>query len=368
VSPLVRERLARLALVVGSCGLVLAGAEVLARVSDTGAHAARMARKANRARTLALDLYSENLHGQLDVDLRERAVRERYAREGLGDLETAAGSTPFGVECRYNTRGFREGQIGPKRPGTPRIMVLGDSFTEGAGVQQDAVFTSVMRERLSAWGGGSVEVLNCGHRGWDFPKLHEVFLELLADEPDVLIYAMNVNDVAQGAEFRGRQRRLDDWVVDRRWSAPGVAGRFWQHSRLLTWLADRVEDYRMRRATLSWYRDMYAEPNAQGWRQTQHMIRDMQQRMHARGGVLIVALWPLLVGDERDYPLVGVTETVARFCSQAGIEFVDLRGALAGVPLESLWVSPVDHHPDAAAHRRVGEGLAALLRDRPSGR
>ena len=43
---------------------------------------------------------------------------------------------PYAVEFRYNSLRFRDAEFGPKRPGVRRVMVLGDSFTEGQGVKE----------------------------------------------------------------------------------------------------------------------------------------------------------------------------------------------------------------------------------------
>jgi hypothetical protein len=41
---------------------------------------------------------------------------------------------------------------------------------------------------------------------------------------------------------------------------------------------------------------------------------------------------------------------------------VDLRETLRGRPAESLWVHPVDHHPNEIAHRLAAEALAGPVR------
>ena len=55
--------------------------------------------------------------------------------------------------------------------------------------------------------------------------------------------------------------------------------------------------------------------------------------------------------------------TIERFCLEAGIPVFDLRAVLGSRPTESLWVHPVDRHPNDVAHRLVGESLAPVVRD-----
>jgi hypothetical protein len=116
------------------------------------------------------------------------------------------------------------------------------------------------------------------------------------------------------------------------------------------------------RDTTRWYRDMYGEPNREGWERTQAYLREMNAQTQARGGRLLIASWPLLVGLRGRYPFADVSETIARFCLSAGIPRHDLLSALEGRPDESLWVHPVDHHPNETAHRLAGESLVEPVR------
>ena len=118
---------------------------------------------------------------------------------------------------------------------------------------------------------------------------------------------------------------------------------------------DRVESYRTSRATERWYREMYAEPNRAGWERTQGYLRDMNQRTRAAGGRFLVATWPLLVALDR-YPFADVHDR-SRVLPGGGDPQQDLWPVLRGERTESLWVHPVDMHPNEVAHRLVAESL-----------
>ena len=72
---------------------------------------------------------------------------------------------------------------------------------------------------------------------------------------------------------------------------------------LLALVSDRLETLRTSRATLRWDREMYAEPNREGWQRTQGYLREMNRRTRAQGGRFLVASWPLLVRLD-DYPKI----------------------------------------------------------------
>ena len=132
--------------------------------------------------------------------------------------------------------------------------------------------------------------------------------------------------------------------------------------RLLAFVQDRLQTWRIGRDTTRWYHDMYGAPNREGWDQTQALLREMNRRTREKGGRFLIASWPLLVGLEGRYPFAEVSATIARFCLSAGIPRHDLLAALYGRPAESLWVHPVDHHPNEIAHRLAAESLVAPVR------
>jgi lysophospholipase L1-like esterase len=314
---------------------------------------------------LLLDCYPSNPRGYFDIDLREPRSRDLYQHLAPLRFESLVHRTPFAVESRYNSLRFRDAEFGPRRPGVRRVMVLGDSFTEGQGVKEPDTCVRVLESRLNAGGQERWEVLNCGRRGADFPLLFEMFEQILRYEPDVVVYAMVLNDADQSKEFHARQSYVNDLILDRRATTAGHAppdmGRL--DSRLLGFVRERLETRRTSRETTRWYLDMYGEANREGWARTQSHLREMNRRMRERGGRLLVASWPLLVNLEGEDPFAAAREAVSRFCVTAGIPWHDLRPALRGHPTSSLWVHPVDMHPNELAQRLAAESLAPVVRD-----
>jgi hypothetical protein len=313
---------------------------------------------------LFLDCYPSNPRGYFDIDLRRADVRERYREQGVRGTDEVAARAPFAVEFRYNSLFFRDRELGPKAAGVTRVVLLGDSFTEGQGVKEDDTTARRLEQRLNSSGGRRFEVLNCARRGADFPSLYKMFEKVLPHDPDVVVYAMVLNDAERPAEFDARRGPLDDWILDRRRLLAGEAPahRTVMSSRLAEFVADRVRTWRIGRETTRWYLDLYAASNAQGWARTQDAMRAMDRRLRERGRRLVVASWPLLV-DLEAYPFAEADQAIARFCAAAGIPRVDLREALKGRPAESLWVHPVDHHPNEIAHHLAAEALTGTVRE-----
>ncbi|HET6899254.1 MAG TPA: SGNH/GDSL hydrolase family protein [Vicinamibacteria bacterium] len=357
--PGVRETLARLALVAASLMVVALAAEGALRFSGYVPARSQGPGELYGARErLFLDCYPSNPRGYFDVDLRQPAVRAAYAARGVAGVDAVAARAPYAVEFRYNALFFRDRELTPKPPGVVRVVLLGDSFTEGQGVKEKDTTARQLEALLNASGDRRWEVLNCARRGADFPSLHKMFEKVLPFEPDVVVYAMVLNDPERSPDLEARHGPMDDWILDHRRLLGGQdSGRSRRLSfRLADFVGDRVQAWRVGRETTQWYLDLYGPANREGWARTQAEVRDMDRQMRERGGRFVLASWPLLV-DLDAYPFAAADEAVARLCADAGIPRVDLRVPLQGHPAESLWVHPVDHHPNEVAHRLAAEAL-----------
>jgi GDSL-like lipase/acylhydrolase family protein len=322
------------------------------------------ARMANARWTLLLDCYPTNPRGYFDIDLRKPANRDAYFDVAPRRFDAVAQRAPWAVEFRYNRLRFRDAALGPRPARVKRVMILGDSFTEGQGVKEGDTCARVLERLLNDEEPGKWEVRNCGRRGTDFPALYDAFGEILPFEPDLVIYALVLNDAEQSDEFHARQSYLNDWILDRR-DAPGEPppepGPL--RPRLFDFVSDRIEARRIGRETTRWYLEMWGPANREGWERTQGYLREMNRRTARQRARFLVAPWPLFVGLEGAYPFAPVHETIARFCLKEGIAHHDLLRVFRGRESRSFWVHPVDRHPNEEAHRMAAASLVPVVRD-----
>lgn len=73
--------------------------------------------------------------------------------------------TEWATYAHINSLGLRDREIPYARTGAYRILLLGDSFTEGLQVADDETFAKQLERRLNA-GRRRVEVVNAGHAGY----------------------------------------------------------------------------------------------------------------------------------------------------------------------------------------------------------
>jgi hypothetical protein len=143
----------------------------------------------------------------------------------------------FAYIQRVNALGLRGRETTVEKPaGTRRILMLGDSFTMGKGVQDDETFPVVVEKllqpQLAACGGGALEVLNGGVDSYA-PVLSALQLQrdLLRLSPDLVVENFDNSDLIQEAAYRQQARRDDAGEIE---AVPQV----WQNSRyeqILSW-------------------------------------------------------------------------------------------------------------------------------------
>jgi len=109
------------------------------------------------------------------------------------DLSTTVSGTPFST----NSLGLRDREYASPKPlGTFRILMLGDSFTEGGGLSIDDTVARRVERALGARGCGSYEIVNGGTASYS-PILEYLRLRQLGPilRPDLLVLNFDMTDV-----------------------------------------------------------------------------------------------------------------------------------------------------------------------------
>jgi hypothetical protein len=311
----------------------------------------------DRGVTTALDCYPSNPRGYFDLDLRDAATRERYRSRRVRDVDDQAAAAPFAIELRYNRMQFRDRDFSV-RTAPRRVAIVGDSFTEGQGVRERDVLPRVLERVLNAAEPGRWEVLNVGRRGADFPALSGSFGQALDLQPDLVVYAMMLNDPETTAAFRERHAFLYERLA-RGWHRRGEPPSLF---RLVSFVGSRLDAARVERETTRWYRELYGPENRAGWQRTQEHLAEMDRRASDRGIGFLVAVWPVLAGLEDDYPFESAHLAVARVCERLRIPRHDLLPVMRGHAASALWVHATDRHPNEAAHALAARSLAPAVR------
>lgn len=111
----------------------------------------------------------------------------------------AAGSSPLGgpdaASVRTNDLGLRGGPIPEtKPPGTRRVVVVGDSYVFGVGLDEEHTLAARLQRMLSS-DGSPTEVVNLGVAGYATDQEYVLFQELVARlAPDAVVLVVCDND------------------------------------------------------------------------------------------------------------------------------------------------------------------------------
>ena len=117
----------------------------------------------------------------------------------------------FSSYVAINSRGLREREIEPaKPPGTFRVLVLGDSFVEGAQVPIERTISRQLEDRLTPLVSRPIQAINAGNAGFGTAQ-ELLFLEhdgrAYAADLVVLVYFID-NDLSDNSVAVARARRL----------------------------------------------------------------------------------------------------------------------------------------------------------------
>jgi acyl-CoA thioesterase I len=94
----------------------------------------------------------------------------------------------------------------------PVVLCLGDSLTEGQGVEPEQAWPSIVERRLHASGHADVRVVNAGISGSTSASAVSRLRWQLRAEPDVLILALGANDGLRGVDLAATRRNLDEAI------------------------------------------------------------------------------------------------------------------------------------------------------------
>lgn len=269
------------------------------------------------------------------------------------------------ITYQYNDAGFRDvNHPVVKLADITRVVVIGDSVTEGSGVGQDQIFTHYVQDFL----GSRYEVINLGMSGLNTPQeVHLLEKEGLKYEPDVVVLNFVLNDCDFYSELRAAERfqnkkdttvgLLGDMAIDPR------VKRWLKSSALIYLLKNRIEYIKGRvtdKEETSYHTALWQNPECRkrvvaGF----DRLRSLQQKY---GFTVHVVLWPLLMDYER-YEFSDIHSSIMEMAGQRGFQSLDLRSTYATKPYRELQVTAEDNvHPNGEGHRLAAQAYVAWSR------
>ncbi len=333
---------------------------------------------------------SVSVAGLDDIDgvtVMRRNVRGRYAVPGAYDITFSTNAQRF--------RGRKEYLPQPP-PGTIRIAVLGDSFTFGAGAEDDQTYPAELERVLNRQAGerrSRVEVINAGVPGTGTGEqalVYDVWVKRF--RPHLVILSVYVNDAdddrerhlftwsRNGVEPRPRAElaAADSAIRKLRSTLDAVPGYelLIQRSQLVNLgrltVSDLIHRYRARTGT---------EPLAQSPVGRQRFedglavmageIDWLDARVREEGATLLVVFIPdrnlayqLSIPEEVQTRTALMIENLERYCKAHGLPFANLTPTMVAAARASgspLYYSGLDTHATPEGYRAIADAVARAL-------
>jgi lysophospholipase L1-like esterase len=268
------------------------------------------------------------------------------------------------VVYHYNSAGFRDREHTiEKAVGITRILVMGDSVTEGYGVKQDAMFASQIQRIL----GDKFEIINHGMNGLNTPQeVHVLDAEGLRYKPDMVLLNFVLNDCEFFTEFDALSRYQDK--KDSRIALFGEAAvdprfkRLLKSSALIYFVKARVAHFLALMSGEKGQNDYVMLWNKPECRERVLDGFDALHRLKEQHGFDVqVLIWPVLVNYE-GYEFSFIHEWVAEVAEQRGFKVLDLLSVYSSKRYRALQITAEDHwHPNGTGHRLAAEAYVTWI-------
>lgn len=296
---------------------------------------------------------------------------------------------------QYDWNARHKGYSLARAPDTFRIVVLGDSYTFGQGVERDSTFPAQLEKLLNGMGANlRFEVVNLGFCGLN--TMTEVQLLAkegihpdtwapdpdyrgLAYQPDLVILEYTLNDSSTSWRVPGQVKGFDDRfrtgeVVLRVNGGPysiplpdKVDKFLTMHSRLYLALVSGYNQLLgvlgLREAgkgaiesTLSRYVDSF-----EGWIWMNQALQQLSVIGKTANIPVIMAIYPDMVNLSA-YPFAAAHQKVKSKAESYGIPTLDLLPFFQGRNERELIATPFDAHPNATAHAIAAQALFEFLK------
>src|ERR1700751_1186103 len=253
----------------------------------------------------------------------------------------------MGVPVSINSEGLRDREFSfEKPPDVYRVMMLGDSTTLGWGVKEEDTAAKFLERKLNAnlpAGYNRAEVMNAGVGNYD--TVQEVtYYETIGWKfhPDLVVLVFFINDPEPvPTEKKG-------FLIDR--------------SYLIAFATNRIDGV-MRHAGVrpdwkTYYASLY-DDNRPGFQACKKALVSLAASTRSHDAKLLVAILPELHQINGDsYPFKAAHQRIRGVMTAENVPVLELIDGLKDHgPEETLWVTPLDDHPNAKANNLISDQL-----------
>jgi len=252
----------------------------------------------------------------------------------------------------------------PKSADAYRILFLGDSFTYGHGfADASKTFVGRVGQRLNNEQPHprirGYELFNGGMPGTGTREWLVLFEDVVDSfTPDLVVAVFflrdgvaDVTSVEQIDKIREGMAQLANESLLFRYS---YAYRFFRERRALSELS--------RKYLGRLHQGYLGRPNqTREWKRAQANLLQIKQQTLARGAQFAIVIFPVLFELNDHYPLADVCDVIKTFCHDHDIPVLSLLPTFMNMQAPSLWLSPLDQHPNEQGHALAADAIYRFL-------
>ena len=268
----------------------------------------------------------------------------------------------YGDMIKINSAGFRDYEYSfLKEKSTYRIVLLGDSMTFGPAVAMEDLYPKVLERLLNerassrAWDVQKIEVLNFSVPGYNTIQEYEYLrTKIISYEPDLIILNFFMNDVvALNGQVSSHIKSLTSVArsglcnkIMNTFYCIGSKSYFAQY--LLSHVAVLARRAGVRQGYISDFKGAYDDEN-ENWQECRKFLLKTKKIAKDNNASFMVVIIPFLSDLNDSHPLKKEIAIINNFCLANGIDALNLFPYFYGYKAQSLWINPINGHPNATA-------------------
>jgi hypothetical protein len=251
-----------------------------------------------------------------------------------------------------NSLGYRDQEWTPENTkGKIKVMVVGDSFVAGTGIEN---YEDRFSNQLAKLLGQDYVVFNVSSPGWSTQSETKALVEY-PYEPDILILSYFINDIEQTAYDQGLERPrfvkkpsgILDFIVSNSYAF-----------NFLYWRWHRLTHPLQKPNYIDWLNSLYQAPEL-WWRHRQELLTIIEGTASEQIPLLVVVFPNLAAIEESQL----ISQPVIDLFHEHNIPVLDVGMLLVGRDSAEITVNAVDAHPNEAVHLEVAEHLYQMIQD-----
>jgi lysophospholipase L1-like esterase len=313
-----------------------------------------------RGATVMIGVAAALLLGEVAVRILE--PREDTRSIPLPESERIYGLAPRsvgyagGIEYQANSWGYRGRDVDEIDHDKDTVLiVLGDSYAFGYGVQVADAFPSVLETTLhSAYPHRVIKVMTLALPGYNTAQ----YLAALKEfgpvlQPSLVVLSYHLNDIerhgrADGATSESRRGRSPkDYMHLLRFILPRLAAMARALNMSVTTTVTReVTEY---------------ADNGEAWRRNKILLEELVATTKDLKAGMAVVILPYMVQLDEKHPALEAYRSAGQFFESLRVPTVNAFEYFKGEDPQNLWINPFDGHPNARGHRIIAKAVTDLI-------